>query len=124
MGQAGGMPLQPVRRRSVPDEVFEQLALEVVGGSLGPGEPLPSERRLAELLGVSRPAVREALQRLSHAGLVEVRQGDTTTVRDFRRLGGMDLLPRLLVVGGQLDLKVARSILEARLYVGPKIAEL
>lgn len=118
------MPLQPVARRSVPDEVYDQLLGELVEGQLAPGESLPSERRLAELLGVSRPAVREALQRLAHAGMVEVRQGDATTVRDFRRLGGMDLLPRLLVVGGQLDLKVARSILEARLYVGPKIAEL
>ena len=113
------MPLQPVSRRSVPDEVYDQLVGELVDGGLAPGESLPSERRLAELLGVSRPAVREALQRLAHAGLVEVRQGDATTVRDFRRLGGLDLLPRLLVFGGQIDLKVARSILEARLYVGP-----
>ena len=119
-----GMPLQPVTRRSVPDEVFDQLVAEVTGGDLAPGENLPSERRLAEVLGVSRPAVREALQRLATAGLVDVRQGGSTTVRDFRRLGGLDLLPRLLVTGGELDLAVARSILEARLHVGPKIAEL
>ena len=118
------MPLQPVHRRSVPDEVFDQLVAEVLDGDLGPGASLPSERRLAEVLGVSRPAVREALGRLSAAGLVDVRQGGTTTVRDFRRLGGLDLLPRLLVRGGDLDLAVARSILEARLHVGPKIAEL
>jgi len=118
------MALQKVSRRSVPDEVFDQLVSEVMSGDLGPGESLPSERRLAEVLGVSRPAVREALQRLAHAGLVEVRQGGTTTVRDFRRSGGLDLLPRLLLAGGDLDLRVARSILEARLHVGPKIAEL
>src|SRR5690349_18776020 len=118
------MPLQPVRRRSVPDDVFEQLAAEVVGGGLGPGESLPSERRLSELLGVSRPAVREALQRLSQAGLVEVRQGGTTTVRDFRSHGGLELLPRLLVLAGELDLGVARSLLEARLLLGPQVAGL
>ena len=118
------MALSPVHRRSVPDEVFDQLVAEVTGGDLGPGEPLPSERRLAEVLGVSRPAVREALQRLVHAGFVDVRQGDSTTVRDFRRLGGLDLLPRLLLARGGLDLAVARSILEARAHVGPKIAEL
>jgi DNA-binding FadR family transcriptional regulator len=118
------MPLQPVQRRSVPDEVFDQLAAEVVGGDLEPGASLPSERRLSEVLGVSRPAVREALQRLATAGLVDVRQGGSTTVRDFRRLGGLDLLPRLLVTAGGLDVAVARSILEARLHVGPKIAEL
>jgi DNA-binding FadR family transcriptional regulator len=122
------MPLQRVTRRSVPDEVYDQLLAELMAGDLTPGDALPSERRLAEVLGVSRPAVREALQRLAHAGYVDVRQGDTTTVRDFRRLGGFDLLPRLLVSGGStglgLDLKVARSILEARAYVGPRIAAL
>ncbi len=116
--------IHPVRRRSVPDEVFDQLVAEVMGGVLAPGAALPSERRLAELLGVSRPAVREALQRLAQAGLVEVRQGDTTTVRDYRRHGGLELLPRLLLVGGELDLGTARSLLEARLLVGPQVAGL
>ncbi|MFJ2061323.1 FadR/GntR family transcriptional regulator [Streptomyces sp. NPDC087908] len=118
------MPFQPVNRRSIPDEVFDQLFGELVSGALAPGESLPSERRLAEVLGVSRPAIREALQRLAHAGLVEVRQGDATTVRDIRRTGGLDLLPRLLFPGEEIDLTVARSVLEARLHIGPKIAEL
>jgi GntR family transcriptional regulator, transcriptional repressor for pyruvate dehydrogenase complex len=119
-----GMPLEPVARRSVPDEVFDQIVSGVVGGELAPGETLPSERRLAEVLKVSRPAVREALQRMAQAGLVEVRQGDATTVRDFRRHAGLDLLPRLLLPRGELDLAVARSVLEARLHVGPKVAAL
>ena len=86
------MALQPVNRRSVPEDVFEQIVAEVLSGEMQPGESLPSERRLAEVLGVSRPAVREALKRLTAAGLVEVRQGDATTVRDFRRHAGLDLL--------------------------------
>jgi DNA-binding FadR family transcriptional regulator len=85
---------------------------------------LPSERRLAEVLGVSRPAVREAIKRLTEAGLVEVRQGDATTVRDFRRHAGLDLLPRLLIRAGEVDVSVVRSILETRMHNGPKIAEL
>lgn len=118
------MPLQPVARRSVPDDVYAQLMAEVTTGGLAAGSPLPSERRLADVLGVSRPAVREALQRLAHAGLVDVRQGGSTTVRDFRRTAGLDLLPALLMRPGGIDLTVARSILEARLFVGPKVAEL
>jgi GntR family transcriptional regulator, transcriptional repressor for pyruvate dehydrogenase complex len=118
------MALQPVIRRSVPEEVFEQIAADVLSGEMQPGESLPSERRLAEVFGVSRPAVREALKRLSAAGLVEVRQGDVTTVRDFRRHAGLDLLPRLLFRNGELDFSVVRSILEARLRNGPKVAEL
>lgn len=118
------MALQPVSRRSVPEDVFEQILADVLSGEMQPGEPLPSERRLAEVLGVSRPAVREALKRVAAAGLVEVRQGDATTVRDFRRHAGLDLLPQLLLRNGQLDVSVARSILEARLHNGPKVAEL
>ncbi|MEN4402015.1 FadR/GntR family transcriptional regulator [Mycolicibacterium senegalense] len=118
------MALQPVNRRSVPEDVFEQIVDEVLSGQIQPGEPLPSERRLAEVLGVSRPAVREAIKRLTEAGLVEVRQGDATTVRDFRRHAGLDLLPRLLLRAGELDVSVVRSILETRLHNGPKVAAL
>lgn len=118
------MALQPVNRRSVPEDVFEQIVTEVLSGQMQPGESLPSERRLAEVLGVSRPAVREAIKRLTEAGLVEVRQGDATTVRDFRRHAGLDLLPRLLLRAGELDVSVVRSILETRLHNGPKVAAL
>jgi DNA-binding FadR family transcriptional regulator len=118
------MVLKPVTRRLVPDDVFEQLLGEVVDGSLGPGDALPSERRLAELLGVSRPAVREALQRMAATRLVEVRHGGATTVRDFQRHAGLDLLPRLLVRDGELDPDTARSIVEARFAVAPDVAGL
>jgi GntR family transcriptional repressor for pyruvate dehydrogenase complex len=119
-----GMPLQPVTRRSVPDDVFDQVLAEVVDGEIEAGAALPSERRLAEVLGVSRPAVREALQRMAQTRLLDVRHGGATTVRDFRKFGGLDLLPRLLVRRGDLDTAVARSILEARLVVGPGVAAL
>jgi GntR family transcriptional repressor for pyruvate dehydrogenase complex len=116
------MALKPVARRLVPDEVFDQLLGEVVDGGLAAGDALPSERRLAEVLGVSRPAVREALQRLSQAQLIEVRHGGSTTVRDFRTSAGLDLLPRLLVRDGELDPRVGRSILQARQAMAPTIA--
>lgn len=118
------MALQPVARRLLPDAVFDQLLSEVVEGGLAPGDALPSERRLAEVLGVSRPAVREALSRLAQSGLVEVRHGGATRVREFRRAAGLDLLPRLLVRDGQLDVSVARSILEARSAIAPEVAAL
>lgn len=118
------MTLRPVTRRSVSDQVFDQVLDGVVAGELRAGEQLPSERRLAEVLGVSRPAVREALQRMAQAGLLQVRHGGATTVRDFRRHGGLDLLPQLLVRGGRLDASVARSAVEARTTIAPGIAAL
>lgn len=118
------MALRPVTRRSVSDQVFDQLVDDVVDGEIAVGAALPSERRLAEVLGISRPAVREALQRIGQTGLVEVRHGGATTVRDFKRYAGLDLLPKLLVRGGQLDAAIVRSVVEARAEVGPGIAAL
>lgn len=118
------MPFQPIEHRSVPEDVFDQIIEGVLSGDLPAGQNLPSERELARVLGVSRPAVREAMKRVAAAGLVTIRQGGGTTVRDVRRFGGLDLLPRLLIRGGELDVAVARSVVEARAHIGPKVAEL
>jgi GntR family transcriptional regulator, transcriptional repressor for pyruvate dehydrogenase complex len=118
------MQLRTVARRSVCDDVYDQLAGNIMRGSPGAGEALLSERRLAEVLGVSRPVVREALRRLTDAGLVEVRQGGSTTVRDFRQHGGLNLLAELLMPDGHLDLPTARSLIEARHLIGPQVAAL
>jgi GntR family transcriptional regulator, transcriptional repressor for pyruvate dehydrogenase complex len=117
------MPLHPVQRQSVADAVFEQLSGEVLTGELEPGDELPAERALTQALGVNRQAVREALQRLAEAGLVEIRHGGRTKVRDYRRAAGLELLPRLLVRGdGRVDAAVAEGILELRACLGPDIA--
>jgi GntR family transcriptional repressor for pyruvate dehydrogenase complex len=116
------MALSPVDRRSVPDAVYDQLLADILAGELAPGAELPAERRLAEVLGVSRPAVREALQRLAHTGLIDVRQGDATTVRDYRRSAGPDLLPRLLLRDGGPDLELVRHVLETRVALVPDVA--
>jgi DNA-binding FadR family transcriptional regulator len=118
------MDLRTVARRSVCDDVYDQLAANIMRGTLSAGQSLLSERRLAEVLGVSRPIVREALRRLADAGLVEVRQGGSTTVRDFRRHAGLNLLAELLLPAGGLDLATARSVIEARQLIGPQVAAL
>lgn len=117
------MPFQPVQRQSVAAAVFDQLSGDVLAGELEPGEELPAERALTEALGVNRQAVREALQRLAEAGLVEIRHGGRTRVRDYRRAAGLELLPRLLIrADGSVDAGVAMSILELRACLGPDIA--
>lgn len=117
------MQLTPVARTSAADDVYDQLADRIVAGEIGPGDPLPSERALAETLGVSRPVVREAMKRLAQAGLVSIRHGGATTVSDFQRTAGPELLPRLLLDrDGNLDLAVARGIVETRSELGPLVA--
>lgn len=119
------MPLSPVIRRSVSDDVFEQLRREILSGSFAPGDALPSERTLGELTGVNRQAVREALKRLDQTGLVEITHGGATRVRDYRAAAGLDLLPSLLTrPDGGVDPAVARSAMEMRACIGPDAARL
>jgi len=114
--------LAPVARSSVADEVYDQLVASILDGEVAVGQAIPSERALADVLGVSRPVVREALQRLAHAGLVSIRHGGATTVTDFRRTAGPDLLGVLLLdANGDLNMDVARSIIEARVDLGPPV---
>lgn len=110
-------------RSSASDDVYDQLAASILEGGMEAGAAMPPERALAEALGVSRPVVREALKRLDQAGLVRIRHGGSTVVRDFRRTAGPELLPLLLFDReGALDLTVARSIIEARSELGPPVA--
>jgi len=119
------MPLQPVLRSSVPEDVYRQLSGEIYAGTYAPGKPLPAERDLARVLGVSRVAVREALQRLAQAGLVGSRHGSGRTVLDFRRTGGLEMLPSIILsADGRVDLPALRSAMEMRACIGADVARL
>ncbi|WP_289083755.1 GntR family transcriptional regulator [uncultured Spongiibacter sp.] len=112
-----------IQKRSVSDEVFDQLRNRIVYQELKAGEELPSERLLSEMLGVSRNAVREAIKRLQQARLVEVKHGGMTTVLDYRREASADLLPSLLFdQDGQIQVDAARSIVRMRQVLSPAIA--
>lgn len=117
--------LAPVSRSSLSDAVFDQLARQILSHRVEPGAALPPERELAKALGVNRQAIREGLKRLAQAGLIEQRHGGGTTVLDYRRHAGLDLLTRLLITpAGEPDRHVARSIMEMRAALGPDIARL
>ena len=116
---------KPVTKKSLADAVFDQLRSRILSGELEPGESLPAERALAEKLDVNRGAVREALKRLEQARLISIRHGGATRVLDFRETAGTDLLSALLLdESGQIDLHVARSVLELRTALAPSIARL
>ena len=66
------MNSQRIVRRKLADEVRERLLAMIRTGELRPGDRLPSERDLMERFAVGRPAVREALQSLGSAGLIEI----------------------------------------------------
>jgi DNA-binding FadR family transcriptional regulator len=117
--------LAPIGRRSVVDEIFEQLRGQILSGELEPGQSLPSELELAEGLGVSRPAVREALNRLAAERLLSIPHGASKQVLDYRRSAGLELLPALLVgTDGSIDPEVVRGVVEMRSALAPDVARL
>lgn len=65
---------------SVAETATSALRDLLARGHYQPGDRLPSERELAEGLGLSRPTLREAIRRLTEAGLLEARQGSGTFV--------------------------------------------
>ena len=69
------MKIKAVRQERLYIKVAEQLSEHIDSGAIAIGERLPSERDLAELFGVSRPTIREAMIALEIAGRVETRSG-------------------------------------------------
>ena len=64
------------------DTVAGELEKRILEGSLKPGDRLPAERALAIELGVSRPSLREAIQKLVAKGILTTRHGGGTHVTD------------------------------------------
>lgn len=109
-----------VSRASVKNQVFEQLRDRITERTWPPGTKIPSEKALAELLGVSRVSVREALQMLSSLGLLETTHGGGTYVREYS--GEVFLNPLLPMLA--LDRPDILHVLEYRKIVERGIVSL
>jgi len=68
----------PIKKIRVAEEVADRIRVLMLDGTFSAGEPLPSERHLAERFGVSRGSIRDALRTLETIGLVETRHGQGT----------------------------------------------
>jgi GntR family transcriptional regulator, transcriptional repressor for pyruvate dehydrogenase complex len=84
--------LRVVQNRSLADQVFEQLAAEILTERCAIGTNLPAERKLVETFKVNRHVVREALKRLEQVGLIKISHGGGSRVADYWRHAGLDLL--------------------------------
>lgn len=71
-----------ISKPSLCDLIIDQLQNAIMRGDLPPGTKLPSERELAERLGVSRASVREALKAMSRMGVIDIRPGDGNYVAE------------------------------------------
>jgi GntR family transcriptional repressor for pyruvate dehydrogenase complex len=105
---------------SVVSEVAERLLAYFTSGDIAVGTRLPAERTLAASLGVGRSAVREALAALEILGIVIVRPGSGTYLRD----GISELLPRTLSWGLMLGAPRTKELVELRSGLEVQAAQL
>ena len=72
--------LEPKKKYSAPDHVISQIEKQLYKKTIAPGDKLPSETELAEMTGVSRGSVRQAMKVLEAMGVVEITPGNGTYV--------------------------------------------
>jgi len=77
------MSFKIIKKKLTLEVIVQQIKGQIKKGILKPGEKLPSERKLADLLGVSRASVREAIQALAFSGYLEVIQGKGTYILEI-----------------------------------------
>ncbi|MFB6672111.1 FadR/GntR family transcriptional regulator [Streptomyces sp. NPDC056390] len=108
MAELSRITVEP--REPLASEVSRRLIDFLMSGEVQPGERIPSERQLTEMLGVNRPTVREAIKSLGFLGLLEIRQSSGT----YFRGADSDVLYRLFELGLVLGERGAEDMLQAR----------
>ncbi|MEN4099414.1 MAG: GntR family transcriptional regulator, partial [Anaerolineaceae bacterium] len=85
-----------------PGELTEsRLISAILANHFPPGSNLPGERELAVQFGVTRPTLREVLQRLERDGWVEIRQGKPTRVLNYWQEGNLAVLVAVALYQGE-----------------------
>jgi GntR family transcriptional repressor for pyruvate dehydrogenase complex len=108
------------QRLSLTQQCAESMKQHIAGGTLKPGDRLPTEQEWVEMLGVSRLVVREALQMLAGIGLIDVQHGRGAFVRDTAQISVFDQL----TFGLDLQQMSYTDVLEARAMLDLAVLEL
>ena len=96
-----------------------QLLNSILDGTFAINSRLPNERLLAEKLGITRPTLREALQRLARDGWLDIQQGKSTRVRDYWKEGSLATLRALALSPHHQSPDFVANLLEIRLLLAP-----
>ena len=111
-------PFHPARHTE------HRLVTSILDGTYPPGSIFPNERSFAKQIGVTRPTLRETLQRLAAEGWITVRHGKPTIVNNYWKEGGLSLLGSLAKYGESLPNGFITRLLEFRVVLIPPIARL
>src|SRR5690606_30929830 len=108
------MEYKKIKTKKIYEEVADALQDEIRSGALKPGTKLESVQQLAESFQVGRSAIREALTALKAMGLIEMRQGEGTYVKEFQAEDLTFSLATAMLMDQQdvMDLLEVRKIIE------------
>ena len=108
-----------------PAELVEQRLINaIVDGDFPINSNLPPERELAHQLGVTRPTLREALQRLARDGWIEIHHGKSTRVRDYWHEGNLAVLGTIARYQDHVPPDFVPNLLQVRELLAPAYARL
>ena len=94
-------PEGKAQKERASDAVARRLRSDIISGRLPAGCRLLPERKLAQVLGVSRVTVRSAIATLLSEQLLDVRRGSGITVLDFRDSSNVDMFEWIITVATQ-----------------------
>jgi len=114
------MSFDPIIQKSIAEQVAQRLLGMIRAGELKPEQQLPPERELATMLGVGRPAVREAIRGLALLGLLRIRQGEGTFVGSLNTRELLEPLEMII----ELNAGTLEALFDARLIIEAGVAAL
>lgn len=118
------MSLEPIQKTRLYSKIIEAIKEQIRTGKYKPGDKLPSERNLAKVLKVGRSSVREAVTVLESIGILLVKPGEGTFVRDCIENNSMEMFFESFSIIWDIEPQEILDLLAVRKILEPQSAAL
>ena len=114
---------KPIKKAAtLSQEIQERIEKAILAREFLPGEKLPTEHELCEMFGVSRTALREALQMLGAKGLISVKKGSGIYIEDYSPQNVIQ--PMRLYLELNFDKSYILQLIEVRKIIEPQVCKI
>lgn len=110
------------KKETLSKEIVKQIEQAILKNEYEPGDKIPSENEMCEIFDVSRTAVREAIQKLSARGLIEVKKGSGIYVKEYAEKYVTDAMELYLELN--LNKEYLMNVMEIRKLFEPQLARM
>lgn len=112
------MNFKKIDAPSIKKLFLSQIEEMILSGELKPNDRLPTERELADTMGVSKTVVHEGIRELAQMGFLDVMSRKGVYVADYASTGNLDTLLAIMQYrGGMPDRKMLINLLDIRIYL-------